>query len=216
MNEVKKIEGYFQKTAEDFDSIYSEGKNIWRRFIDFIFRRSMHERFELTFQECGYIQGKSVLDIGSGSGRYSIEFAKRRAKSVVGIDFSENMLKLAGNLAERNKVSQICRFIKADFLSYNFQDNFDICIAIGVLEYFSNSGIYLEKIKSVANGKIIISLPVLWTFRSLLRKIRLTLKACPVYFYTKKKIKELLRSKHLENYKIIRLDRDYLVVISLQ
>ena len=215
MNEVKKIEDYFQRTAEDFDSIYSGQKNWLLRFLDAIFRKSMHRRFQQTFQECGDVGNKSVLDIGCGSGRYSVEFARRGARVVVGIDFAERMLDLARGLAERQGVGQVCKFIKADFFTYNFQDKFDICVAIGVLEYLSDPQAFLQRLKTVAGSMIIISVPVKWTLRSLLRKIRLTIKGCPVYFYTKTKIKRLLQECQFKAYNVVRLDRDYLVVIRI-
>jgi ubiquinone/menaquinone biosynthesis C-methylase UbiE len=215
LDETREIKEYFEKTAEGFDAIYSKKKNFLCRFLDFVFRRSIQKRFEVTLKECGDLRGKSILDIGCGSGRYSVELAKRGAGLVVGIDFAENMLRLAGNLAEHEGVGHICRFIKGDFMSYSFESKFDICIAIGVLEYFNNPQVIFDRIKTFAGEKVIISLPVRWTFRSLLRKIRLTLKKRPVYFYTKKKIKSLLKLSEFKNYKIVRLDRDYLIMIRL-
>ena len=156
-----------------------------------------------------------ILDIGCGSGRYCIELARRGARLVVGIDFAENMLRLARNLAERNGVSHVCRFINADFLNHNFENKFDICIAIGVLEYLQQPLIILERMKCIASAKLIISLPVQWTLRSLLRKIRLGLKGCPVYFYTKRKIERLLQLSQVKDFRITRLDRDYLIIIKV-
>lgn len=175
----------------------------------------MYERLEAALDECKDIKNKSILDIGCGSGRYSVALAKKGAGLVVGIDVAENMLKLARGLAEREGVGHICRFIKADFLNYNFGNKFDICLAIGVLEYFNNPKAIFDRIKALANQKIIISLPVKWTFRSLLRKVRLILKGQGVYFYTGKKIERLFRLGRLKSHKIIRLDRDYLIIIEV-
>lgn len=215
MNEERIIKAYFQKIAEDYDAIYSKQKNFLYRFLDFIFRRSMQKRFEVALRECGDFKGKTIVDIGCGSGRYCVELARRGARQVVGIDFAENMLKLARDLADSNGVSHICQFIKADFLNYNFENKFDICIAVGVLEYLKDPKIFLARMRSITQDKIIISLPVKWMFRSGLRKIRLTLKGCPVYFYTKGKIERLLKGCQLKDYKIMRLDRDYLIMIKV-
>ncbi|MFC1631613.1 class I SAM-dependent methyltransferase [Candidatus Omnitrophota bacterium] len=213
MNKVGIVRKYFQQIADDYDSIYSERKDILRRFVDFVFRRSIRQRFAATFKECVDLSGKSVLDIGCGSGRYSIEFAKRGAQQVLGIDFSENMLSLARQRTEQNGFSRICRFTRADFLAYDFKEKFDISIVIGVLEYHQHPKVFLDKMKQLTQEKMIISLPVKWTLRSGLRKIRLSLKGCPVYFYTRQEIINLLASSQLKNYKIERFDRDYLVII---
>lgn len=81
----------------------------------------MAKRFALTLEECKDIYGKSILEIGCGSGRYSVELAKRKAACVLGIDFSENMLRLAQKYATDNHVSNICEFIAADFITCEFK-----------------------------------------------------------------------------------------------
>jgi len=214
LNENKIIEEYFEKTAEDFDSIYSQKKPLVRRVIDFVFRRSIEMRFALTLEECGNLEGKSLIDVGCGSGRYSIALAKRGAR-VIGIDFAENMLAIARNLAKENKVEGKCEFIKADFLNHEFSEKFDLCVSIGVLEYFQDPRQLLEKMAEVTKEKVLISLPVKWTLRSGIRKIRLALKRYPVYFYTKRKVELLLQSCGFSNYSIKRIDRDYFIVVNL-
>lgn len=98
----------------------------------------MAKRFELTLEECKDIYGKSILDIGCGSGRYSVDLAKRKAACVLGIDFSENMLRLAQKYAADNHVSNICEFIAADFITREFKKNFDVSIAMGSLNISKN------------------------------------------------------------------------------
>ena len=92
------VKNYFDHAAQEFDAVY-DGKGPFGQWLDRNFRRDMYERYRLTFETCGNITGKSVLDVGCGSGRYSIEFAKRGAVSVVGIDFAPNMLTLASHYA---------------------------------------------------------------------------------------------------------------------
>lgn len=215
MNNSRKIKDYFQKTAGNFDKIYSKEKGLLQKLLDFIFRRSMQQRFEVTLKECGDLKGKSVLDIGCGSGRYTAALAQNGAQ-VTGIDFSENMLDLARRLAAENKVSNRCQFIKTDFLNHAFEKNFDICIAVGILEYFEEPQDFLDKMRIITTEKIIISLPVKYTFRTLIRKIRLTLKKCPVHFYTKEKIKRLLQTSGFGSCTIKKLDRDFLIIIKVQ
>lgn len=212
MNEKEKVEKYFQETAKSFDVIYAEEKPLRLKIIDFLFRKSMLRRFELALKECKNIQGKHVLDIGCGSGRYSVELAKQGAKSVLGIDFSRAMLAIAERYAKENRVSPICSFIFADFLKYNFKENFDVSLAIGVFEYFKNPKPFLEKSRVLTKDKIIFSLPNVYTFRSCIRKIRLGILGYGVYFYTKRKIEKLLISCNFKSYKIINLGRDFFVV----
>ena len=216
MDENKIIHDYFEKTASDFDSIYSKRKALLRRIVDFVFRRSIKKRFELTMKECSPLGAKTVIDVGCGSGRYTVALAKRGAARVVGIDFSEQMLEIAKKLARDNKVDQICQFTKANFFTYEFQTDFDYSIAIGVAEYFKNPQDLIRKMGKITKEKIIISLPVKWSMRAALRKIRLKLKGYPVYFYTKKRVVELLESCGFYNYSIQKIDRDYFIVIRMR
>ncbi|MBN3038757.1 MAG: class I SAM-dependent methyltransferase [Candidatus Omnitrophica bacterium] len=174
----------------------------------------MYKRFELTLKECSSPKVKTILDVGCGSGRYSVALAKVGA-DVTGIDFSENMLAIARELARINDVSQMCKFIKADFLAYGFKDKFDICLAIGVLEYFKDPQPLLQKMASITKDKIVLSLPVKWMLRSGIRKIRLALKNYPVYFYTRGQIENMLQKCGLNDYRIKQVDRDYFIVIDL-
>lgn len=59
---------------------------------------------EKNLKLIGNVKDKNVLEIGCGGAQCSIAFAKQGAK-VIGIDISEEQLKFAKELAERNKVN---------------------------------------------------------------------------------------------------------------
>src|SRR5207244_833726 len=77
-------------TAAGFASIYESP-----RLVDRIFRRDMYERFHRTLQACDPSSGRSVLDVGCGSGQYATALVERGAREVVGLDFAPNMLRIA-------------------------------------------------------------------------------------------------------------------------
>jgi ubiquinone/menaquinone biosynthesis C-methylase UbiE len=58
---------------------------------------------EENFRLIGNVKGKNVLEIGCGAAQCGIAFAKQGA-NVIGIDLSEEQLKIAKGLAEKNKV----------------------------------------------------------------------------------------------------------------
>ncbi len=60
-------------------------------------------------QKCGDVRGKTICDIGCGSGRFVTEFAKRGAARVTGVDVAPDMLKLAQGLVERDGVADEMR-----------------------------------------------------------------------------------------------------------
>ncbi len=75
------------------------------------------------------IKGKSVLDIGTGTGAWIIKFKEKGAVNLTGIDFSENMLK------QSSKKNLDIKFISGDGENlHQFADNtFDIVTASFVL-----------------------------------------------------------------------------------
>ena len=86
---------------------------------------------ELVFSLFEIKHGDAVLDVGCGTGNYTIELAKRGA-DVVGVDSSEEMLIWARQKAqgERLKVN----FQVADALNLPFPDeSFDLILSNGLL-----------------------------------------------------------------------------------
>ncbi len=181
---------YWDNVAQEFDTFYRKEKRALRRVVDKIFRKNMAERFSLTLKECKNVDGKKILDVGCGSGRMTIELARRGAH-VAGIDLSENMLKMAMAIAQKLDVEKNCEFISDDFLSHIFTKNFDILIALGFFDYTKDPVPYLAKMKSLTREKCIFSFPSKFAFQVPLRMIWLKARKFPVYFYTKKELKRL-------------------------
>ena len=211
MDDRQKIKKHFQDIAKGFDGFYSAKKPIFVKGLDLFFHKSMYKRFTLTLEECGDLRKKEVLDIGCGSGRYSLAMAKQGAPKVIGIDFSNNMLKLAQDLAEENGLKERCDFIEADFLEYTFSKKFNLCLAIGVFDYIREPLACLAKIHNLTLEKAIISFPKKWHLLTISRKIRRKILDCPVYFYTPRQIKHILEESGFKNYNLKNLGRDYLV-----
>ena len=210
------VRKYFNRTVDDFDGIYG-GKGVLWHWINRQFRRDMYERYRLTFENCGDVNGRTVLDIGCGGGRYSIEFAKRGATQVVGIDFAVNMVKLAQEQALVQNVKDRCQFMVGDFMQMEFHRSFDICLAIGVFDYIAQPQPFLEKMRSTSNHWLILSFPSTSMVRTPLRKIRYWFKKCPVYFYDQVKIERLVSG--LGPYRLIKIPgqgMDYFVAIQVR
>ncbi len=77
--------------------------------------------------EINHNQSSRVLDIGCGTGRHSIELA-RRGYSVTGVDLSESMLAKAKLKAQRAGVE--VEFIQADARHLQFLNDFDLVIML--------------------------------------------------------------------------------------
>lgn len=209
------VKSYFNRAADDFDAIYG-GKAPLGRWIDRHFRRDMYERYRLTIETCDDINGKTILDIGCGGGRYSVEFAKRGAAQVTGIDFAPNMVALARQHARQHGVLDRCRFVVEDFMQMSHAQQFDMCIAIGVFDYLPQPRPFLEKMMFMANKWLIMSFPSKSPIRTPIRKARYWLKRCPVYFYDRSAIECLVNG--LGAHQIIKIPgqgMDYFVRVNV-
>ncbi len=213
MKEEHKVKEYFTKSAKEFDDIYDNRGSVMTRFANTFFRKGMRRRFEMTLELCGS-GGKSILDIGCGAGRFTIPLAER-GMNVVGIDYSPEMIRLAEQYVKvRNesagkalRVQHLC----CDFISdFHPEKKFDVSLAIGVLDYIGDPLPFMRKMKEVTRGLMITAFPA-YTPQMPIRKLWLATKDCPVYFYTKKRIKQLYDAAGITDYEIISIPAAYLV-----
>jgi hypothetical protein len=71
---------------------------------------------------------------------------------------------------------------------------------------------FLDKMSRIVNRKVIATYPALWTWRVVPRWLRLTLKGCPVFFFTPKQIREYYQQVGLEIQRLTRVGKIYVVV----
>lgn len=209
------VRSYFQKKAVRFDAIYTSKKGLFQKIVDRLFRQVIRDRFDLTFLEIREIKGRSVLDVGCGSGRYALEFARRGADKVLGIDYAQTMIDIAKKYTENEKQQAKCEFVCGNFINHDFREQFDYTIAMGFFDYLKTPSAYLTKMKKITSSKIVASFPKRWTVRTIIRKIRLFLAGCPVYFYSRGKIEELLKDSNILKYKIFDLSRDFILIADI-
>ncbi len=183
---------YWDGTVDDFDSIYSHRKSAVANWLDRVFRKDMFQRFSFTIARCEPVAGRTFLDVGCGTGRYSIELAKRNCRKVTGIDISDAMIRRCVRSAEVAGVSDKTDFIRSDLLAFTGTTVYDVCIGIGLFDYIRDALPVLIKMREHSADRSIISFPRLWTWRSPVRKLRLKIKNCDVFFYTKKEIESLI------------------------
>lgn len=201
--EGKKAQTYFDSVPKQWDALYSH-ENRFKYAINKWLRKGMFERHDLTFEHCGVPTGAKVLDIGCGSGRYSIEFAKRGASRVVGIDFAPSMIEFSQKVAQQMGVIDKCEFICDDFLTYEFKESFDIVLALGVFDYVKEPELMFKKIAQLGPRKFVASFPVYRPLWNVQRKIRYHwIKKCPIYDYSEEQLKRLFCDAPFQNYQII-------------
>ena len=196
----------FERDAESFDAIYRLERSPFWRWVNTTFRKAVFERYTITFEQAGDVAGKKILDVGCGSGVYSVDFARRGAGRVVGVDFSENMLKLAKQEAERHQVTDMCEFIQADFLDLDLEEKFDISIAMGVFDYVPDQVAFLRKMAALTTDKVIVAFPSHSLLREPARRLRYKLAGKgDIYLYGEDDVERIATDAGLREKGIIRI-----------
>ena len=110
-------------------------KKIWETFFDShapiydenIFTKSTLKEVDFLIEELVLKPGAAILDVGCGTGRHSVELARRGYK-VTGIDLSAEMLKEAREKAKAVGVK--VNWIRADATDFKLPGKFDAAICL--------------------------------------------------------------------------------------
>ena len=196
----------FERDAQSFDAIYRLERSPFWRWVNTTLRKAVFERYTITFEQAGDVTGKKILDVGCGSGVYSIDFARRGAGRVVGVDFSGNMLRLARQEAKQHGVADRCDFIQADFLELELDEKFDISIAMGVFDYVPDQVTFLRKMVEVTTGKVIVAFPSHSLLREPARRLRYRLSGKgEIYLYSQEDVERIATQAGLREKEIIHI-----------
>lgn len=213
----EKVRVHFDDDAERFDAIYKTKKNFIARFIDDFWRGVVQKRLELNVEKLQPLAGKKILDVGCGSGRFCLAFAKEGAAKVVGVDFAKLMIDIAEELAKEQGVAEQCDFRVGAFPEIVSDDEapFDASTANGFFDYIAEPVPIIAKMRELTKGKMIMSFPKAVEFRVPIRRFRFWMKGTPLFLYREEQVKKILKDAGVTDYEWINLDRDYLIVATV-
>jgi SAM-dependent methyltransferase len=113
-------------------------KTAWERFFDAhssiyddnVFTKNTIPEVDFLLEELSLQPGGSILDVGCGTGRHSIELA-RRGYAVTGIDLSSGMLARAAEAARAGGVN--VHWIRSDATRFSLPGKYDgaVCLCEG-------------------------------------------------------------------------------------
>jgi 2-polyprenyl-3-methyl-5-hydroxy-6-metoxy-1,4-benzoquinol methylase len=203
---------FWNNEADTFQRIYTHKKSGFANLLDQVFRKDMYQRYEFTIENCEPIAGRRFLDVGCGNGLYSLELARKGAGKVVGIDIAEVMIDLCKQSSVSEKLDGQCTFIHTDLLDFKTDEKFDVSFGIGLFDYISDPLPVLKRMRELSTDKAIMAFPRLWTWRAPVRKARLTMKGCDVFFYSAARIDKLIKDAGFSRHTLTKVGKLYCVV----
>lgn len=147
MRKNKTLKSFYRK-------VYKKGEQ--KHFTTFLVKGKPSSESLEVLKEINW-NGKSVLDVGCGTGLFSYLCAKKGA-NVLGIDYANEAIDLA------NKTYQHKNLKFKNMNANRIQGKFDVIVSIGTLEHMDEPFKFLRLIKSKLekNGKILLTNPN-WT-----------------------------------------------------
>ena len=150
---------YFEKLAPEYDRAFRrKGRGPLNALVNRFFRGPTFVRrmrlLEDVFAKLR-LGGKTVLDLGCGSGQVSLLAAAMGAR-VRGIDISPGMLALAREAAARAGLADRVSFEEGD-VSRDPLPEADVVLLVGVIEYYRDFGGLVRRAAAAARRVLVIA-----------------------------------------------------------
>lgn len=145
-----------------------------------------------------------VLDVGCGTGNYTLELARQGIK-VISIDSSFEMAAFAKRKADKEGLKS--NFVVGRAEAMPFKGNiFDGVLSITTLCFVSNAGMAVDGIKRVVRpeGSVVLGELNKWSYWAVLRKIKALFKESSyrgAKFFSFKSLKRLLKKRGFKDLK---------------
>jgi hypothetical protein len=86
---------------------------------------------------------------------------------------------------------------------------------MGFFDYIAEPAPILSRMRELTRWKMVMSFPKAKEWRAPIRRVRFMMMGCPLFLYSESDVRKILADAGIENYDMISLDRDYIVVANL-
>ena len=199
---------FFNDFATSWSSLYGGRRNLFWRWFDHKYRRDIFDRYELTFGALGRdLSRKTILDVGCGSGVYAFEAVRRGSAGVVGVDLAGEMVGIcrerSRELGFEDRTTFICSEFPPSSAIPELDKEFDIAIAMGVMDYTSDAVRFLNGLRERVSEFAVVSFPGKQWLRWQLRRYRYRLLGrCPVFHYNEADVRDCCEKAGFRNIEI--------------
>lgn len=174
----------------------------WARCYDRLFclppfgqiRRSEERTLE-AMTAGSFRPGDQMLEVGPGTGRYTVEFS-RRVSRLTAVEHSPEMITQLYSRLQRECVDN-CTVIHSDFIQADLPHPFDVVAIIGVLDYVGDPATFLRKAASLTRRELIFTTPYCGVLAHL-HRIGNNLRGIDVTTYDEAQIRSYLPDFNLE------------------
>ncbi|MBN1893436.1 class I SAM-dependent methyltransferase [bacterium] len=185
---------YFDLWARDYNQAFQETGtkgNRLQQAVNTLFRR---KTFRLRMQQLAEIlhgmdlKDKDVLDVGCGSGQVSFLVAGQ-CRSVLGLDISENMIRICRENLEKLGIPGNVQFRVSDCFNDPLPSA-DVVLCIAVIEYYRDMPGFIRKLCVSARETLILCDAKRIWWRTWLRKALSLARGFQVFYHDAGRIKE--------------------------
>jgi len=194
------IRAYWSRHAREFDEIYERGS-----LVDRVFRRAIRQRHTMAIEVLEEYDRPTVCDVGCGTGRQMIAAVKAGASRAVGIELSRAMINMGVDAVHLAGTDEKTEFIEGDALDLEIDGTFDVVWALGVFDYIRDPLPLVKKMAGMSRGHVVASFRRVWALRNPVRKIAYSLRGCPIYTFSKGRVRRLFQDAGLEMVEVRRL-----------
>ncbi|MDR2437073.1 MAG: class I SAM-dependent methyltransferase [Endomicrobium sp.] len=101
-------------------------------------------------------ENKRILDIGSGDGLITLQIAKLKVKSIVGVDPASKAVSIANEKAKSQNLDHITSFINEDIYNHKITDHFDCGVFCRVLHHLSDPQAAISAVAPLVDNILIL------------------------------------------------------------
>lgn len=211
MTEKKSESGeYWNKHVVSWEAAtYYTDKNMpkpnwWDRFSIWFRGSSLYDRMTIAIEMLKpYLNGWTVLDVGCASGRFANMLLEAGAARVIGVDVSEDIIKIANERRLAGPYKDRLEFFAADLIQPGLKlPQADLVTSLGVIEYFDREDmkIFLHntKAKYFFHDFPDVARTTNWLLWWM-RQVYIRVNRCPgVYLYRRDEFTDLVRQAGFE------------------
>jgi len=182
---------YFDRIADEWDAIYAEERGGLSGVLNRVFRKDMWLRYQWVKELMEASPRGSVLDIGCGNGIYALALAQQGHQPILAMDLAPAALEKARAAVSAAGLGDVIRTETGDAFFGDYEGHFEVALAIGVFDYVAEPLPALQAVTKRA-GRLLATFPRAETWRAPVRKLRLKRRGCPVYFYRRAALSDLV------------------------